>query len=132
MAKSRKRQSATRRDASVVANDPGSLLASFDPLRSGRDLQVIEDRRRFTPARSKLFTPRQVARVFMTMPGRRRLSKPPKKFGPEVPAFVLPRSTVVCVRRAIRKQVIHAKGVAGRKVRRPKRNAVSRISCRRK
>lgn len=50
----------------------------------------------------------------------------------EVYSFALPKTTVVCVRREVRKQVIHAKGVAGGRVRKPRRNRNSNISCRRK
>lgn len=45
--------------------------------------------------------------------------------------FVLPRSAVVCARRKIRKEVIFAKGKAGRGgQRRPRRNARSYLVCR--
>lgn len=132
MAKSRKRKSETRRDAFAIASGRSPLLASFDPLRSGLDLLAVEDRRRFTPGLSKPRTVRQVARVLMALPGKKR--RPPKAaFSvPEVHAFALPKTTAICVRRAIRKEVIHAKGRAGNKVRRPKRNQFSRVSCRRK
>lgn len=132
MAKSRKRQSETRRDAFAIASGLRPLLASNDPSRSGRALQDIEDRRRFTPGISRPMTPRQVARILMRPPSSKKASKALKLRYPEVHAFALPRSTVICVRRAIRKQVIHAAGVAGKKVRRPKRNQFSRVSCRRK
>lgn len=132
MAKSRKRNSETRRDASVIASGPRPLLASIDPLRSGRSLTAIEDRRLFTPGIRRPMTPRQVARVLMRPPSRRGSRKAEKLHSPEVYAFHLPRTTAICVRRAIRKQVIHALGVAGSKVRRPKRNQYSKISCRRR
>lgn len=45
-------------------------------------------------------------------------------------AFANPRSVAVCVRRGVRREVLHAKGVAGsRGLRRPKRNHFSSIRC---
>lgn len=131
MAKNRKSGSTHRpsRDPSAIANSFPSyfeLLTVPNLTRSGR-LTAIEDRRTFSPGRvTSPRTPRQVARMSMH-PARQASGRKV-----EVYSFDLPRSVAICARRAIRKQVIHAKGVAGSKVRRPKRNAFSSISCRRK
>lgn len=121
------------RDVSHVAS-PVDLVDLFRlrPLsthpRSGQDLRLVEDRRTFSPVRvAPSRTPRQVARVLMAAPSSRSSS-----LGKQVLVFRIPKSTAVCVRRSVRKEVIHALGRAGTKVRRPKRNAMSSISCRRK
>lgn len=44
--------------------------------------------------------------------------------------FTIPKSTAVCVRRSMRREVIFATGRGGAKHRRPTRNATSSISCR--
>lgn len=133
MARKRQRPSSTTRaprDASVIAS-PFPDFLRLRPLsthpRSGHTLTEIEDRRTFNPGRSPSRTPRQIARVLMALPKVQG-----KRSSREVYSFKLPKQTAVCVRREIRKQVIHAKGAAGTKVRRPRRNALSRISCRRK
>lgn len=120
------------RDVSSIASpEPFFELFRLRPLsthpRSGQDLRVIEDRRVYSPGRVKPSrTPRQVARVLMAS------SSPKSPMNREVLSFKIPRSTAVCVRRSIRKQVIHAKRRAGTKVRRPRRNAMSSISCKRR
>lgn len=137
MARKRQRSSSTYRaprDASAIASpDIFPDLFRLRPLsthpRSGHTLTEIEDRRTWSPGvtrRSR--TPRQIARVLMSIP---KASKS-RSMSREVYSFKLPLQTAVCVRRDIRKQVIHARGVAGRKVRKPRRNALSSISCRRK
>lgn len=126
MAKNRKTGSTQRpsREATDFANSFPSyfeLLTVPNPTRSGR-LTAIEDRRTFSPGRVTVpRTPRQAARMSMQPSGK-----------VEVYSFNLPKSVAICARRAIRKQVIHAKGVAGKSVRKPRRNAFSSISCKRK
>lgn len=131
MAKRSSRSFKTRRDASVIASDPRELLASLSPLRSGRGLSVLEDRRLFHPGVRPLRTSRQVARVVMRPPLNRSKSRSHILRGPEVHAFQIPRSTLVCVRRSIRKEVLHAKKRVGSGNRRPRRTGISRISCKR-
>lgn len=43
--------------------------------------------------------------------------------------FTQPRDTLVCIRRQRRKEVIHARGVAGSRVARPKFNDLSKLHC---
>lgn len=140
MAKKRQRNNITKhapRDPFVITSPaPISVPDLFrlrphpTPPRSGRVLADIEDRRTFHPARVRPSrTPRQVARVLMALPSP---AKKNARLSREIVSFKLPKSTAVCVRRSIRKEVIHAKGVAGGRVGRPHRNAMSRISCKRK
>lgn len=46
-------------------------------------------------------------------------------------AFHAPQSVNICKRRSTRKQVIHAKGIAGGRVKKPRFNQWSKYSCRR-
>lgn len=101
-----------------------------DYMRSGQ-LTLIEDRRQFHPGGSlhkRPRTPRRVAQIISVTANR----SGPKKRGPDLLAFKVPRSVALCARRSIRKSVIHAKGIAGSSVRKGKRTAYSSISCRRK
>lgn len=130
LAKSRSRKGSTQspsREAADFANPLDGLLTGSNPTRSGR-LMAVEDRRLYSPERFTLpRTARHVARVVMAQPSTKA-----KDLGREVQQFRIPKQVAVCARREIRKQVIHAKGIAGTKVRRPKRNAWSNVSCRRK
>lgn len=60
-------------------------------------------------------------------PSRASVWGPPHRVG-----FEVPDSVVVCVRRKQRREVIHAKGRAGTRVRKPRRNQYSEIACRRR
>lgn len=130
MARKRSRSNPrTTRDAFAITS-PG-LRWSSTLSRSGRSLLPIEDRREFHPARlSPVRTIRRLAPVLFAAPSTARKSK--ASLRREVYSFGLPKTTAVCVRRAVRKQVIHARGVAGSAVRKPRRNALSRISCKRR
>lgn len=111
------------------------MPAVSESLRSGRSLLEIEDRRQFHPGVAPSRTLRQLARVTMKPPAvsKRRSRKGPALFsGPEVHVFRVPKSTAVCIRRFIRKEVIHAKGIAGSRVKKPRRNSKSSISCKRR
>lgn len=130
MARSRSRQGSTQGPSRETADFANSfeLLTGPNTPRSGR-LMAIEDRRAYTPARVPVSrTTKVAARIAMLAPSGRPADAP----GKQVYAFKIPRQVAVCARREIRKQVIHALGVAGKKVRRPRRNAFSSISCRRK
>lgn len=135
MAKSRKSSVGTRRDASAIASR-SRLLAFKAPPRSGLKLSPIEDRRQFYPGVRPARTLRQVARITMKSPAKKASSKrnrvPSLMRGPEVHAFKIPETTIVCVRRSIRKEIMHALKKAGKGVRKPKRNAMSSISCKRR
>lgn len=59
---------------------------------------------------------------------RKNLARPRTKVPYQI-AFSNPRQLMVCLRRNIRKRVIHAIGKAGRGNRKPRRNAYSNIRC---
>lgn len=124
-----------------VVTDPPTWADHF----SGAVLSEVEDRRRFYPGPfptdwepAKLITGRP-ARVVAPPPrktqqrGARRL--PWANFTEGLSSslqFQHSRQTVVCVKRRVRKEVLHAKGVAGGRVGRPKYTIYSSIHCRRR
>lgn len=118
----RRSRKSARRGTFATANDVWSLLRPSEPLRSGRLLE-IEDRRRFNPLSVEVLrTPRKRLRVTQVKkPGGKKLR--PGFF------FNTPKFAVMCVRRKERKEVLHARGVAGSKVRKPRRNQWSSVKC---
>lgn len=124
MAKKRSRKSSARRVTVDNANDVWSLLRRTVD-RGPVDLLEVEDRRRFSP----LSVPRAAS---LRVPGVRIGQV--KKFKSRAlrPGFFFTgsRSVMVCVRRKERKEVMHAKGIAGRRgLRRPKRSAFTSVRC---
>lgn len=104
-------------------------------------LSLLEDRRLFTPSplgsplpfrpalRSNFKPARLVVDTNVNRPGR---STWPAAFPSWKLAFQAPRGVMVCVRRHIRREVIHALGKAGiRGQKKPRRTAYSSVSCRR-
>lgn len=104
------------------------LLEPSTSTRSGR-LMEVEDRRNFSP--SRLSPPRSVRRLVALLEGNRRPGRAAAAKSFPI-RFAVPRSTMVCVRRSMRREVLAAKGVLGRKVKKGRRNSNSSISCRRK
>lgn len=90
--------------------------------RSGPILQQIEDRRRYTPSPWIVATAREPARVVVDR----------SRYSPFIAhRFVKAERVLVCLRRKIRREVMHALGIAGGDVRPPRRNELSKISCKR-
>lgn len=121
----RRSRSKARRDTSVIANDFRSLLSPLEPVRSGL-LSEIEDRRFFSPLSvDRRKSSRRWAVKVVQRPNRlvSRVYRPGFY-------FESPRHVVACVRRKRRKEVIHAKGIAGRRgLRRGRRNQWSSVRC---
>lgn len=120
-------QQSVRRDHLIIANRPARLPAIFVPPRSGRALRVLEDRRvtalsNFRPARAGVRALPATLSVSPSKAGRAPLSGL---------SFDAPKRVLICVRRGIRKQVIHALGKAGKRGRGAKRRrtAHSGVSC---
>lgn len=131
---------AKRKRTGRVHNTPTRTLTSLSLPRSpvsrvtwqslpslSRPLTVYEDRRRFHPAgkmRPVIALPRAAARLTVVdYPGRPgRQTKAPVRFN-------APKRVPLCVRREQRKEVLHATGKAGGRVRPPRRNQFSDISC---
>lgn len=130
----------TRRGAFSTSNPRVAL----NPSRSApvEDLRLTEDRRFWSPPTSSL------SQDLAWAPARRlggsvaRLALPARRSPPSKPSrrvlwpsaaigFEAPRSVVICIRRKIRREVIHARGIAGSRVRPGRRGPYSSISCRR-
>lgn len=108
-------------------------------VRSGiskTNLRVYEDRRlwhperlpdakSFSQTRHRLRMPRVSNKVFSPTLTPKLITFPTSRI-----AFSSPRRILICVRRGIRKQVLHALKKTGKRgQRRPRFNAFSRISC---
>lgn len=126
MARKSKSSSSGTRDSSL------SLTTSLRsrPQRLYADLSKVHD----FPL-SDLYEPVRPARLFSGVTATVGVADTPKKKNgrSQVPfrlAFQAPSETVVCVRRSRRKEVLFAKGKAGKRgQRRPRRSAWSDIKC---
>lgn len=132
MARSRSR-SGGQRDAFAIANP---VVA--DPLRRTvftalSLLQELEDRRQWHPeaiAPARAFV-RSASRLIARPQPSRVRGRRIKLFSPSMVAFADPARVAVCVRRRVRREVLHARRVAGSSTMRKKRrfNPYSRIHC---
>ena len=140
------RQRATLVSASPRLSVFARLVRPPVAIRPGRIrtiLQELEDRREWHPegpARSArgFFIPRHrlVARVSSPQSGRTSSSfqspfLPSLSSVPISVGFQAPKQVAICIRRKVRREVIFAKGKAGRGVRRrlPTRNFYSEVPC---
>lgn len=136
------RNNRKRRDTSAISNH---RLPSFVPSRSVfsdsmSDLSEIEDRRRwhpegeFSPARgySKLSTTLTRSTPNVNRPNPR--PKSARLFISDLKeTFTEPKRVAICVRRQIRKEVLHAlRQTGGTGQNRPTYNANSMVSCQKK
>lgn len=115
----------------VSANRPVRLAVVSAPRLSPQTLRELQDLRRFDPTastRPASSVRRDQARL--TQPVRR--AKKPTKPAPlwSQPQFAVPKKVAICVRRQTRKEVLHAKKVAGKSgLKKPRRNMWSKIRC---
>lgn len=103
-------------------------LSPFDgPLTSFEDRRSYHPEGDFRPARGfRLFRHR------VNVPSRARFS-PQKFLSPSATVFNAPQEVLVCVRRSVRREVLHALGRTGKVGQgRPHRNWLSSVSCRRR
>lgn len=142
---SRSSKTKRRRDSQTIANR--RLPVSYSPTRVTPTtiLRQIEDRRLFNPTRS--YSP--VGTLNFTRPRVMHLESPAarkqafradpmahlRRLGGYVTpklAFSNPSKVLICVRRQMRKEILHAFNKAGKRgQRRPRFNQFSKISCRR-
>lgn len=131
MARKSKSKSRTRRvvfTPSVqryrVRTMPLSAVSLSSPLLS------MEDRRTFHPLRD-LRPVASFVKSAARVVAKQRVNFPQPSQTKALLAFADPRRVLVCVRRRIRREVLHAKRIAGSGgMRKPRRNALSSISCR--
>lgn len=120
-------QSANARVA-TIADPLGDLL--FRP--SGpQPFSIGEDRRSYYP--TPYATSWRPATVVSGRPARLSAPKPSRpsrlSWVPPQVAFASPSRTWVCIRRKMRREVLHAFGRAGRRVARPRYSVYSSVSC---
>jgi len=132
MAKSKRRKREKRRDNSTIAKTP-SLPFSAKKLA---DYRVIQDRRRFDPAgryanaktirgKNHELTARR------SSPNRTLRDRNVRPRVQERIGFIDPARVLVCVRRNVRREVLHAKRKTGRRgQKRARWNQWSRVRCR--
>lgn len=130
------------RDANAIANETQSLLTSPYLIRSldyYTSLQLVTDYRRyhpdpFEPPRtiSNNYGYRHVPRSITRRSTRKAWTKPygNTTFPSHRLVYANPQRVILCIRRNRRRQVIHALGIAGSRVKKPTRNINSSISCR--
>lgn len=121
----RSRKSQAQRGLSITANDFASLLRPASLLGPVNRL-AIEDRRLWSPLSVR---PARSLRGVVRIGQFKKVGRPKGRL---LPGFRFPsnRDVMVCVRRKERKQVLHAKGVAGRKgMRFRRRNEFSSVRC---
>lgn len=121
MSKKRKVNS-SRRDTFSRITSGRQLISEPLPIKS-ISLTNIEDNRRFTP---DSYRP---ARSLNQMRAPIKVRLDPRKKPTLTQVFADPLRTIVCIRRKMRKEVLHAAGVAGSRVRRGRYNEKSNISC---
>lgn len=117
------------RDANDIANRSVASFRRLLPFRwrqleyYTRQALAAEDRRLWTPYRP--------------WPAKRRsgstriglVIRSPVRVSWHGVGFRDPTSVMICIRRKIRREVMHALGAAGGRVRRPRRNFYSNVRC---
>lgn len=99
----------------------------FDDL----PLVTVEDRRSFHP-HGKNAWPQLISGRDAVIAANAHNTKPMSHptYSPIHVAFEQPQEVITCVRRNSRKEVLHAKGIAGKKgLRKPRRNPFSSVKC---
>lgn len=133
----RDRRHARQSEADIFTRPGASSLSRLTTLTvrlprpvvaaAPRDLRRVEDRRRFHPAKS-LRSPRGVHGGPARLTARTEPSRPGRL--PYAVNFLVPKKTVVCIRRQRRKEVLFAKRKAGKRgQRRSRRNFFSEVRC---
>jgi len=137
----------SRRESAPPGSLPRPVSPSADPrIWSEPDPVLLPvDRRFFNPENpntrpAKRFSGRParvvappVQNVFVAPPRQSQAPKSrPAYISPSRLLFQAPQGVAVCVQRGVRKEVLHAKGVAGKKgLAKPKRGPYSSIRCKR-
>lgn len=125
----KKSKSGPRRDTPDIASEPflpRPLVVVPAPRLSPSVLPDLEDRRRFNP--TKTVTPPKSIRKDQA----RLTHRQTRYFKNDPIKFADPTRIALCARREIRKEVLHAKKIAGRSgLKKPRRNFWSSISCKR-
>lgn len=126
-----KKQSKTR-VATANSTRPSRVRFAQLPRAS---VKSLEDRRRYRPERVRLVVSQKAAfplqeRAFVTR--SKKTNRYDALAARSVLGFKRPEGVAICVRRRERREVLHANGVAGGRVARPRWTSESKISCRRR
>lgn len=122
----------TGRDVNTFSSHRyGPAVPRFTPRLVSPQIATFEDRRTYHPAgpnRPAFSLPRSASRLVVRQ-------KPSSKFWPSqtkgIVTFAVPKNVSICVKRSVRKQVLHALGKAGKSGMAPRRrSAFSSVSCR--
>lgn len=127
----KKKSNGPRRDTSDIASEPflRPLVVVPAPRLAPPVLPDLEDRRRYNPTKT-VAPPRSIRRDQARLTHRQTRNYSPFKNDPI--KFADPTRVAICARREIRREVLHAKRIAGRSgLKKPRRNYWSSISCKR-
>lgn len=118
----RRRELRRARDLFSIANPVSRSRVSYVRLRPERPLSLYSDRRLYHPLRAlrpAFAFKRPAARIVdrNVISARTQL------------AFAVPKKVAICIRRKERREVLHARGAAGGRVAKPRRNEWSNIKC---
>lgn len=127
--KSKKGTAAHTSDSAKPAGLVVPSVVRLSPLTPIQPLRELEDRRQWNPTRT-IARPQSIrrsdARVTLRSP-RAKILQTKTPLG-----FNVPDRVALCVRRETRREVLHAKRIAGKSgLKKPKRNFWSSISCKR-
>ena len=131
MAKRNRRQGRGASRHRYYAPSPGRVMPLAQPLRLS-PLSLYEDRRTWHPDDARIV--QAVRSVFAFRRSAKRIidRANPMWHARSALSFADPSRVIVCLRRKIRREVIHAfkkNGKGGRGQKRPKRNFYSAIGC---
>lgn len=125
------------RDTTAIANPPIRLRHGLLGRQTLGDLTYVTDRRRFNFHTDYPTINRWGSRNRFIIPTITAASTPIQKRNVQRPTWLNHRvvmadsgNVLVCIRRKRRREVIHALGRAGTRVRKPKSNAMTKYHCR--
>lgn len=121
------KKSRRRRHRPSVARGFSTNRYGVPAMRPPSVLSVVLSPLRLLPSGdSRFFHPTERAFRFAAAPVRSATRLVAKGSGVQ---FADPRRVLVCLRRKMRREVLHAKSVAGGRVGKPRRNVWSDVSC---
>jgi len=113
-------------DEPFLASDRRAWIP--EPALSDRGVRLAHFQTGYSPVKRISGAPARVIAPPIPKRSKARFSAPPT-YNAGALLFQAPGRVVVCVQRRVRKEVLHANGISGSRVRRGRRTADSRISC---
>ena len=126
--------SVTRRAVTDSFWEPDPLILPVDRRLFNPSPAFTRPAQRFSGVPARVVAPpvrvRAVPPAIQGVTPKKHSSKPTKLFKPSALLFQAPKGVAVCVQRGVRKEVLHAKGVAGKSgLAKPKRGPYSGVKC---